>query len=163
MSTKIVALLEHLLLTVDVLGNAFGDFLGNQLINRLAVYVVQDLCLILSLIIFFLLFFRSKILKNGLLKIILKQQCLPFISILVYIALTITFQYLVVSLTDNKQTNNDRNSVSWKENDVAIVFFFIQRIASVFYYFSYRTALGQLHNPRLIESTKEMNSVTTVA
>lgn len=97
MAFKVILLLEYFLLIMDILTNAFSDSFGDSVIHRLAIYVAQDLCLILSLIILFLLFFRTKILKNGLLQQLLKNNWIPFVVSITYITLTITLQILIVN------------------------------------------------------------------
>ena len=97
MAFKVILLLEYFLLIMDILTNAFSDSFGDSVIHRLAIYVAQDLCLILSLIILFLLFFRTKILRNGLLQQLLKSNWVPFFVSITYITLTITLQVLIVN------------------------------------------------------------------
>ena len=97
MAFKVILILEYFLLVMDILTNAFSDSFGDSVIHRLAIYVAQDLCLILSLIILFLLFFRTKILRNGLLQQLLKSNWIPFLVSITYITLTIVLQVLIVN------------------------------------------------------------------
>lgn len=147
MSANFVTVLEYLFLTFDILANAFVDYLGTWLIHRLAIYFVQDLCLVLSLIILFLLFFRSKILRQGLLRLLLKSQWLPFAITFLYISLTIALQVVTLTFYDNE---HESKPYAWMESDIVVVLFFIHRIVSAFYYFFYRQATSKLHNPVLL-------------
>ena len=100
-ASKIVILLEHLLITIDILVNAFADYCGKSMIIRLSAYALQDMCLILSLIILFLLFFRTEILKSNLVWQLMSQHWTTFSALIVYFSLTITLQIMVISNIKN--------------------------------------------------------------
>lgn len=180
MAFKVILILEYFLLVMDILTNAFSDYFGDSVINRLAIYVAQDLCLILSLIILFLLFFRTKILQNGLLQQLLKSNWIPFLVSISYTTLTIILQSLIVnklSLIEEEEngagiaeprsssnvttstktqakysttTESKINPQFWMKYPSIVTILIIQRITSALYYFTYRSAMMTLHDPDLI-------------
>lgn len=178
-SSKIVILLEHLLVTMDILINAFGDFFGKSMIIRLSAYALQDMCLIISLIILFLLFFRTEILKSNLVWHLMSLNWTAFTALIVYISLTITLQILIVSniktfdhqkeshnlndkvssnvfnataaSTATKTSSSQFNNNSWMKDNLIVTFYFLQRISSAVHYYFYRSATYKLHDCNLVQ------------
>ncbi|KAI1285207.1 Transmembrane protein [Halotydeus destructor] len=140
MSTSVV-LLEYFLLIVDIFANCFANFVAKTLIQRLSIYFVQDLCLILALIVLFLVFFRSKILKQGLLGKLLKQNSICFLIAAIYLSLTIALQ-IVSTIHYHGQSTGDL----WHRNETFVALLIVQRIMSAIYYYTYRTTTFKLHN-----------------
>lgn len=181
--TKLVVFLEYALITIDILCNALSDFVGRTIISRLSSYVLQDLCLILSLIIFFLLFFRKKILQQRLLTCLLKENWITFVTTLSYLTLTVTLQSLTVTkmatvIREEREMKELKNSLSpsvndideddsgegivspsfWMNDNVIIVFFVLHRMTSALYYFSYRNSTANLHDSKFIQHFKNDSS-----
>ena len=186
--SKIVILLEHLLITMDILVNAFGDYCGKSMIIRLSAYALQDMCLILSLIILFLLFFRTEILKSNLVWQLMSRHWTTFTALIVYLSLTITLQILIISNIktldesghpiDHTSSLNERaeaatgnstalkspkdnlmeNNYTWMKDSLIVTFYFLQRIASAIHYYFYRSATFQLHDGNLIQCHNRCNS-----
>lgn len=178
--TTLVIYLQYMLITIDILCNALGDFIGRTMISRLSAYVLQDLCLILSLIIFFLLFFRKKILQQRLLTSLMRQNWATFLATLTYLTLTITLQSLTVqkmavvinnekekkSLDVSSKTSDYDSQLSteeatsrvnpsfWMDDNLIVIFFLLHRTTSALYYFSYRNSTSNLHDSNFIKLFK---------
>lgn len=172
--SRIVVLLEYLLLTLDILCNSLSDLFGQTVIQRLSIFVLQDLCLVLSLIILFLLFFRKKILQNQLLNVLLRNNWYSFLALFAYLSVTITLQTLVIkrmtSLTSSGQSNpGDTTSGQqqnqevvtvitpsfWMSDTVIVSFFLIHRATSAIYYFAYRHSTDRLHDSHFIDQCRQ--------
>lgn len=160
-STKIVVVLEHFLITADILSNSFSDYFGSTIISRLGVYVIQDLCLILSLIILLLLFFRNKILRNGLLTPLLRVHWLPFLVTIVYTTLTLTLQILTIDRMDVLSQGKEDADIDPRhilKIPHILCLFFIQRVTSALHYFSTKSAVMKLLDPGMIESFNQQHN-----
>ena len=53
-----ITLIQYSFITVDILCNAFSDHFSDHILRQLSIYVIQDLCLVLSLILLLLYYFN---------------------------------------------------------------------------------------------------------
>lgn len=151
---QVVSGLFHLLATMDILVNACSDFYGHRVINRLSIYSIQDLCLILSLIVFVILFFGEQILQSGSLMSLLLANSRTFLIISVYLILTIVLQTLIIHRMNTLSDVNDpSNAYFWSDDHITVVVYFVQRLFSAAYYFSLRDSVTQLCNTNNMKQT----------
>ncbi len=156
MSNRIIILIQYLFITIDILCNALGDYFSDRILVQLCVFLIQDLCLILSLIILFLYYLNVEALKSGLLHLIFGRFWPSLVLAIVYITLTISLQILNLKLHWNEYMNGIKvDGLKWKSQTEIIVLFLIQRIISAFYYFSYRWTIIQLQDNNLIEKLSD--------
>lgn len=143
---EVVVACFYVLATIDILVNASSDFYGRCVISRLSVYSVQDLCLILSLIVFLILFFRKEILQTGRLLTLLLSNGLTFAVILVYFSLTIILQSLIITRMSRIPADHNANPYFWMEDRAIVVVFFAHRLTSSAYYFCFKNAVAGLND-----------------
>jgi hypothetical protein len=156
MSNRIIIVIQYLFITIDILCNALGDYFSDRILVQLCVFVIQDLCLILSLIILFLYYFNIEALKSGLLHLIFGRFWSSLALAIVYITLTISLQILNIKLHWNEYMNGIKvDGFKWKSQTEIIVLFLTQRIISAFYYFSYRWTIIKLQDNNLIEKLSD--------
>lgn len=157
MSSKLIVLiLEYTMLCIDIFCNVFVDYFGNVFIHRLSVYVLQDLCLIISIIILILLFFTTKVLKSGLIKLVLAKFWPSLAISLLYLLFNLVLQYMIISMNWKEQTKSDKlDRTEWMKHTDIVITLIIQRILSTIYYFFYRNAANQLHDKIFIENCKK--------
>eukprot|EP00093_Oithona_nana_P003873 03873.XXX_46202_47208_1 [CDS] Oithona nana genome sequencing. len=135
---------QILLLMVDLLINTFCEYLRFESVILLVIFVIQDVCLVFSLIIVFLSFFSTYIFQAGLVGVLVKEFRTPIIVTLLYIGLSIAFH--VWSL-----------HVRWYEpmsfwwTDGLLALFVLQRFTSAFYYYYYKRTALTITNPRFYE------------
>lgn len=169
-------LLQHFLLTIDILVNAFGDLASSSVIGLLTAYAVQDMSQILSLIVLFLLFFRTHILQANIVCTLMKNHWLTFTVLIWYIMVTVTLQILMVdrvtsstekhhhqqhenisstALSDSQQKTT---SASWMSSNVIVTIFIVHRITSAVHYYLYRSAAFKLHHldPQALRARNEV-------
>ena len=80
-----VLLVQISLLVVDLLINTFCEYLRFESVILLVVFVIQDVCLVFSLIIVFLSFFSTYIFQAGLVGVLVQQFRTPIIVTVIYI------------------------------------------------------------------------------
>lgn len=162
---EVVIVCFHILATIDILANASSDFYGRCVMSRLSVYSVQDLCLVLSLIIFVILFFRKEILRTGSPLNLLLSNSPAFIVICVYFSLTIILQALIIIRMNRIPADNNTNPYFWMEDRAIVVIFFAQRVASSAYYFSFKSAVTGLFDLKAIigkQQQKQQDNALTL-
>ncbi|XP_054165077.1 uncharacterized protein LOC128962701 [Oppia nitens] len=157
MSNRLITLIQYMFITVDILCNAFSDYFSDHLIRQLSIFVMQDLCLVLSLIILLLYYFNVDALRTGTLALIFRRYWSSLVLTIVYILLTITLQLLLVKLNWSQYKGRGEGGGgrsgrhSWKSQSSIVSLFVIQRVFSAFYYFSFAFTLRKLQSKRLIE------------
>ena len=80
-----VLLVQISLLIVDLLINTFCEYLRFESVILLVVFVIQDVCLVFSLIIVFLSFFSTYIFQAGLVGVLVQQFRTPIFVTVLYI------------------------------------------------------------------------------
>jgi len=135
---------QILLLFVDLLINTCCEYLRFESVILLVVFVIQDVCLVFSLIIVFLSFFSTYIFQAGLVGVLVKEFRMPIMVTLLYIGLSIAFH--VWSLHVRWY---DPMSYWWTDGLLAL--FVSQRFTSAFYYYYYKRTALTITNPRFYE------------
>jgi hypothetical protein len=103
---------------------------------QVAIFIVQDLCLLLAAGAFFFQIFSSSLCLTGFLRPLLNQSWSPAVAWLIYFGLTVGLHVWAIT--------------QWYQNDVFYLFsaafrvlFTVQRVFSyIYYYLFYRKALG---------------------
>ena len=80
-----VLLVQISLLIVDLLINTFCEYLRFESVILLVIFVIQDVCLVFSLIIVFLSFFSTYIFQAGLVGVLVQQFRTPIFVTVLYI------------------------------------------------------------------------------
>ena len=151
MASPVVTAIQYTFITVDILSNSLTDFFDHQILAKLYVFVIQDLCLVLSLITLLLFYFNIDALKTGTLGLLLRRfWSAPLLSV-VYIILTIVHQILHLRLHWNEYSKRKPvDGLLWKSQISIVAIFIIQRLFSAFYYFSFIFTLRKLQSNQLI-------------
>ena len=137
---KLVTISLNILVSIDVLANSFSDFFGSSVTSRLSVYTIQDLSLVLSVIIFAMLFFREEVLRRGDLMPLLRSNRVTLVLVSLYFLLTIVLQTLMIRGMNQQFASHPG---SWMNDEIVVLLFFSQRFVSTVYYFTFvNTAAG---------------------
>lgn len=94
-----VLLVQISLLIVDLLINTFCEYLRFESVILLVVFVIQDVCLVFSLIIVFLSFFSTYIFQAGLVGVLVQQFRTPIIVTVIYIGNNMSFFLSIFSVS----------------------------------------------------------------
>lgn len=132
-------------LLADLIINTFCEIFRFESVILLVVFVIQDVCLVFSLIIVFLSFISTYIFQAGLVGILVTQFRTAILVSLAYTGLSITFH--VASL--NKRWDEPMSPQWW--NPGLLVLYVVQRfMAAIYYYYYKRTAL-RIADPRFYD------------
>ncbi|XP_046392793.1 transmembrane protein 138 [Ischnura elegans] len=134
------------LMLVDILINAFSDFFRNDNVVILVIYIVQDFCLVFSLISIFLNFFSTFIFQAGLIGLLLVRFRETITVCIVYLILTISLHIWSLTL----RWNYSRQPL-W--TNALLTLFVIQRFTAAIYYFCYKRTVLRISDPRYYEDS----------
>ncbi|XP_035742887.1 transmembrane protein 138-like isoform X2 [Vespa mandarinia] len=135
---------QYLILFFDICVNSFGSFARQHPINLLVLYVIQDFCLIVALIVLLVNFFSTYIFQAGLIQLLYIRFRMTLIVCILYLVLSIILHIWHITLHwSNPLTHN------WTKGFHAI--FAVHRI--VFYYYFYKRAALKIADPKLYEGS----------
>jgi len=142
-----VVFLQLLLLITDLFINSFGDLFKKNNVVLLVLFVIQDVCLILSLIVLFLVFFNTFVFQAGFIHLLVRKFRTSICCIVLYLILSVALHIWTMS-----RKWGDEIKYIW---DVSFqVLYTIQRFTSVIYYFIYKRAMIKLSDPRYYRNTE---------
>lgn len=140
--------LQYLLLAVDLFMNSFVEVLRYENVILLVLLVIQDVCIMFSVIVVFLLFFNTYIFQAGLVNILVNKF---------KITIAVTFLYFALCVGLHVWYMTER----WVDPDAYIwdigglrALFIIQRTAAVFHYYFYKRTCLKLGDPRFYQDSE---------
>ncbi|KAG8226738.1 hypothetical protein J437_LFUL004389 [Ladona fulva] len=145
-STRYIAMLilQLSLMLVDLAINAFAIFFRKENIVLLVVYIIQDFCLVFSLISIFLNFFSTFIFQAGLIGLLLERFKTAIFFCILYLILTITYHVWSLTLQWHFM-----HKPTWTTSLLAL--FIFQRLTAAIYYYCYKRTILKLSDPRYYE------------
>lgn len=135
---------QYCFLIVDLLINTFSELLRFESVILLVIFVIQDVCLVFSLIIVFLSFFSTYVFQAGLIGLLVAQFRLPILVAIAYLCLSIA--YHVSSLNTRWY---EPQSYWWTDGLLAL--FVVHRSVSALYYYFYKRTALSIADPRFYE------------
>ena len=143
-----ILVLQLLLVGVDILSNSFSVlFAPSNSIVLLVVYLIQDVCLIFSLILLFLVFFNTFAFKAGLICLLVKKFAATLLAGVLYLVLTVAFHIWNVSVRWQRT-----NMYGWSDGLQAA--HVIQKLVAILYYYVYKRAALRLGNPKYYDNSE---------
>ncbi|XP_035742889.1 transmembrane protein 138-like isoform X4 [Vespa mandarinia] len=98
---------QYLILFFDICVNSFGSFARQHPINLLVLYVIQDFCLIVALIVLLVNFFSTYIFQAGLIQLLYIRFRMTLIVCILYLVLSIILHIWHITLHwSNPLTHN---------------------------------------------------------
>ena len=143
---SLVLLLQLFLLGVDMFCNSFTILFGNNAVVLLVLYMIQDIGLIFSLILLFLVFFNTFVFKAGLISLLIRKFSGTLIIGTVYVILTISYHIWNLSVRWGHS-----NEYRWSNGLQAI--YVIQKLLAVVYYYIYKRAALRLGDTKYYEDS----------
>lgn len=139
--------LQLLMILTDVLCNCLSVLFGNQQVTILIILIIQDSCLIFSLILLFLVFFNTYAFKAGLLVLLVKNFSGTIFILLSYLLLTITYQvwYLVLRW-------DHKDEYIWSSSLQAVYVF--QKLCAIWHYCLYKRAAFTLSDSKYYHNSE---------
>ncbi|XP_013793071.1 transmembrane protein 138-like [Limulus polyphemus] len=142
-----VLCLQYLLLGFDLFINSFADFFRDPVVTELILYIIQDVCIIFSIIIIFLMFFNTYIFRAGLVGILFSRFKLAIGVSLFYLACSISLHIWILHLRWE-----DPHKYIWTKG--LLILYVIQRSGAVFYYYLYKRTALKVVDPRYYENSE---------
>ena len=142
-----VAYLQIFLLIIDIFVNAFGELFRKNNVVLLVLYIIQDVCLLLALVVLFLVFFNTFVFQAGLIFLLVRKFKTAIICIGIYLILSLALHIWTMSRKWGTE-------IKYIWNDGFQALYAIQRFASTIYYFTYKRAMIKLADPRYYRDTE---------
>jgi len=141
-----ILFIQYLLLLEDLILNSFSILARFQNVVLLVLYVIQDACLLLAVIVLFLVFFNTYIFQAGLVNILINKFKLTIFVVFVYLGLCIGLNAWGLTMIWN-------DPYVYIYSPGYIVLFVLQRLAAVLYYYSYKRTVLILSHPKFYENS----------
>ncbi|XP_031570695.1 transmembrane protein 138-like [Actinia tenebrosa] len=141
-----VVYVQLLFLFIDIFINSFGELFRTADVVLLVLYIIQDVCIILAIIVVFLLFFNTYIFQAGLVSLLIRKFKTTIIIAVVYLALSVGLHVWTMS-----KKWGDPQKFIWNEALQAL--FVFQRVSAVLYYYFYKRTSLRLGDPRFYKDT----------
>jgi len=143
---SLVLVLQLFLLGVDIFCNSFTILFGSNAIVLLVLYMVQDISLMFSLILLFLVFFNTFVFKAGLISLLIRKFSAPLIIGALYLVLTFAYHVWNLSIRWGRP-----NQYHWSNGLQAMYVF--QKLLAVVYYYFYKRAVLKLGDTKYYEDS----------
>uniref|UniRef100_A0A7M5V950 Transmembrane protein 138 n=2 Tax=Clytia hemisphaerica TaxID=252671 RepID=A0A7M5V950_9CNID len=144
---KPVVYLQFFLLLIDILINSFAEIFRADNVVLLVLFVIQDVGLLLSLIVLFLVFFNTFVFRAGVIFLLVRKFKTTLLCIILYLMLSVGLHIWTMS----RKWGDDIKYI-WFNGFQAL--YAIQRIVSVVYYFTYKRAMVKLSDPKYYRDTE---------
>jgi hypothetical protein len=135
---------QYAFLLTDLLINTFCEYLRFESVILLVIFVIQDVCLVFSLIIVFLSFFSTYVFQAGLVGVLVQQFRTPILVSITYLGLSIAFHVWSLNVRWYKP-------LSFWWTDPLLALFVIHRFVSGLYYYYYKRTALRITDPRFYE------------
>lgn len=135
---------QNAFLVADLLINTFCEYLRFESVILLVIFVIQDVCLVFSLIIVFLSFFSTYVFQAGLVGILVQRFRTAIAVTLVYISLSIGFHVWSLHVRWDSPA-----SYWWTDGLLAL--YVIQRFFSALYYYYYKRTMLFIADPKFYD------------
>ncbi|CAF0725261.1 unnamed protein product [Rotaria sp. Silwood1] len=147
---RILLYTNILLVVVDICINTFSEFLAPNTLGQLIIFIVQDVCIVLSLTLLVVMVLTTYVAQAGLLCLLLRMFRFSIVITCFYFVLCAVAQALI--LNERFQYDTFIND-AFKKPEV-LAFYVIQRTFSVLYYYGMKRAAYRLSDPHFYQSSK---------
>jgi len=132
---------------IDISINSFAEIFRADNVVLLVLFVIQDVGLLLSLIVLFLVFFNTFVFRAGVIFLLVRKFKTTLLCIILYLMLSVGLHIWTMS----RKWGDDIKYI-WFNGFQAL--YAIQRIVSVVYYFTYKRAMVKLSDPKYYRDTE---------
>ncbi|CAF1369499.1 unnamed protein product [Adineta steineri] len=147
--------LNIFLLAIDLCINTFGEYLAANKYEQLIIFIVQDVCIVLSITLLIVMILTTYVAQAGLLCLLLRMFGFSMIVACIYFLLCAAIQILILLSRFPSDTFN-MNTFSKTE---ILVLYIIQRTFSAFYYYAMKRAAYRLSDPHFYQSSKWLQNI----
>ncbi|XP_075728160.1 transmembrane protein 138 [Rhipicephalus microplus] len=143
----LVILLQFALLAIDVTLNVITELYGGSPVTLLLFFIIQDFCIVLSLLVMCLTIFNTYAFQVGQFKEVATMFKTPVAVNLVYLVLSLVLH--VWSMDINEDGSAERLRHSWQTKATDVTLFTLQRFAGVWHYYFYKKTALYMADDRL--------------
>lgn len=143
---SLVCLLQLLLLGVDITCNSISVLFGGDPVVLLVLCMIQDIGLLFSLVLLFLVFFNTFVFRAGLMGLLVRKFAGTLLVGAVYILLTLVYQVWNLSVRWNHS-----GDYQWSDGLQAV--YVLQKLTAVVYYYLYKRAALRLGDTKYYEDS----------
>ncbi|CAF4363314.1 unnamed protein product, partial [Adineta steineri] len=147
--------LNIFLLAIDLCINTFDEYLAANKYEQLIIFIVQDVCIVLSITLLIVMILTTYVAQAGLLCLLLRMFGFSMIVACIYFLLCAAIQILILLSRFPSDTFN-MNTFSKTE---ILVLYIIQRTFSAFYYYAMKRAAYRLSDPHFYQSSKWLQNI----
>lgn len=139
--------LQYLLLFTDLMLNSFTELLRFKNVILLLLHILQDVCILFSAIIVFLLFFNTYIFQAGLVMILINKFKMTIFFTFTYFALCVALHVWGMTMRWTDPNLHIAVNGYW-------VLFVCQRTAAIIYYYVYKRTALRLGDSRFYQDSE---------
>lgn len=139
--------LSTVLIVADLLLNTLVDVFKPDHVVQLVLYVVQDTCLLLDVIVIFLAFFSTYVFQAGLIWMLISRFFTVIVISSVYVGLS-------VALHVTKLTLGWENQYKYIWTPWFLALFVIHRTVAIFFYYFYKHTILLIADPKFHQRSK---------
>ncbi|CAF0964466.1 unnamed protein product [Adineta steineri] len=152
---RILLYLNIFLIIVDICINTFDEFLAPNTFGQLIIFIIQDVCIVLSITLLIVMVLTTYVAQAGLLCLLLRMFRFSIIVACFYLALCAVVQALI--LVERFQESTFITSAFLKPQVLAL--YVVQRTFSVLYYYGMKRAAYRLSDPHFYQSSKWLQNL----
>jgi len=152
---RILLYVSIFLVAVDLIINTFSEFLAPNTFGQLIIFIIQDVCIVLSVTLLIVMVLTTYVAQAGLLCLLLRMFRFSILVAIFYLALCATVQalLLVQRFTDPSFTTS-----AFQQPQV-LALYIIQRTFSVIYYYGMKRAAYRLSDPHFYQSSRWLQNL----
>ncbi|XP_037524831.1 transmembrane protein 138-like [Rhipicephalus sanguineus] len=136
----LVILFQFALLAIDVVLNVLTDLHRGSPVTLLLLFIIQDFCIVLSLLVMCLTIFNTYAFQVGEFREVAATFKTPVAVNFIYLVLSLVLH--VWSMEMNEDGSSEQLRHSWRTRATDVTLFTLQRFAGVWHYYFYKkTAL----------------------
>ncbi|UJR23093.1 hypothetical protein I4U23_026116 [Adineta vaga] len=147
--------LSIFLLVIDLGINASSEYLAEKRYGQLIIFIVQDVCILLSITLLLMMVLTTYIAQAGLLCLLLRMFRFAIITSSIYFVLCTATQVLIL-LPRFQNEETKEKLFSRKE---VLILYVIQRTFSAIYYYTMKRAVYRLSDPHFYQSSKWLQKI----
>jgi len=152
---RILLYLNILLITADLFINTFSEFLAPNTFGQLIIFIIQDVCIVLSITLLVVMVLTTYVAQAGLLCLLLRMFRFSIVIACLYLALCAVVQALILT----QRFSDDLFIKSAFKKPEVLAFYVIQRTFSVLYYYGMKRAAYRLSDPHFYQSSKWLQNL----
>ncbi|XP_077526370.1 transmembrane protein 138-like isoform X1 [Haemaphysalis longicornis] len=153
---RAIILLQFGLLAIDVTLNVLSELHGRSAVTLLLLFIVQDFCIVSSLLVMCLTIFNTYAFQAGLFREVMSRFKTPVAANLLYLALSLGLHVWSMETTEDEPSK--QRQLSRQSSAVDVTLFTLQRFVGVWHYYFYKKTALRMADDRLYRPSEKRSS-----